>query len=81
MNPFKEVRLKSGKKMVIERQPVFPGIELHDKSSIHAFKKLFLNYPTADITGEKENTLKRQIPDIDAIWDCERITPGLLEYF
>jgi uncharacterized protein len=81
MNPFKEVRLKSGKKLVIERQPVCPVIELHEKSSIHAFKKLFLNHPEADITGEEETTLKKQIPDIDTIWDCERITPGLLEYF
>ncbi|MGE5340922.1 MAG: radical SAM protein [Candidatus Omnitrophota bacterium] len=79
MNPFKEVRLPSGKKLTIERQPVAPEFEIHGKASIDAFNRLFLT--DSPLSCDEEMALKTRIPDIENIWDYEKITPGLMDYF
>jgi len=81
MNVFKEIRLKSGKKIVIERQPACPEFVLHGKEAVEAFKTLFLEPGESHFSHEEEESLKKNINNIDEIWEYERIVPGLMDYY
>jgi pyruvate formate-lyase activating enzyme-like uncharacterized protein len=81
MNPFKEIQLKSGKKIFIERQPASPEMEIAAKEEIEAFKKLFLAGSAEAVSPTEELRLKSVMADKEELWQYERMPTGLMEYF
>ncbi len=78
-NPFLEIQLPSGKKLIIERQPVSPEILFSDVEVMHAFWQMFL--APIPIPNPEAESLLKLIPEAEILIDCERIPQGLQAYY
>ena len=85
-NPFKEIRLASGKKIAIERSMAFMDIELSGKE-IELFRDAFLeNHGDEEMDAIYEKALALDLTGSHAkkwqkIVQAEALRSGLLEYY